>query len=369
MDPQLESELFSLYNEFCSFGAGHKLDGQLLMDSRNCQKLARDCGICDGKYLTRTDVDLIFTKVKARGSHKIDFNEFLECTRQWADKKGISHEELLEMLLSTPGPTLNHVTEPDYSKFTESPSVLSDDFMQKLNITNEEEQFFDQVAEDQQQQQPQEIDEGYYENDDDNNNNNVQQQPTLHPDWYVVANPQPLGPGEEVYYVNKFTNQTSWDFPSINVPPNNNNNTKNNRSSSLKPNQQKSTTTTSTSFIISPGNRSIKSNDDHMIAHNNSNNNRSHLSEQSTTRSDGSPYKSVFDKLTDPQLYTGTHKLRFDPNTGRGRGKAGRDSPAKSAKSTFGIYSGTSPRGSFKGNTNTGTDQVITDIAEVLTRR
>lgn len=34
--------------------------------------------------------------------------------------------------------------------------------------------------------------------------------------------------------------------------------------------------------------------------------------------------QSIFDKLTDPKLYTGSHKHRFDPETGKGRGKAGR---------------------------------------------
>lgn len=38
---------------------------------------------------------------------------------------------------------------------------------------------------------------------------------------------------------------------------------------------------------------------------------------------------SIFDKLTDPSLYTGTHKHRFDPKTGKGLGLAGRDSIAK----------------------------------------
>ncbi|KXZ47017.1 hypothetical protein GPECTOR_38g253 [Gonium pectorale] len=37
---------------------------------------------------------------------------------------------------------------------------------------------------------------------------------------------------------------------------------------------------------------------------------------------------SIFDKLTDPKLYTGAHKHRFDDN-GNGRGLAGRDRIAK----------------------------------------
>lgn len=38
--------------------------------------------------------------------------------------------------------------------------------------------------------------------------------------------------------------------------------------------------------------------------------------------------RTIFDKLTDPSLYTGSHKHRFDEE-GRGRGLEGRDSVAK----------------------------------------
>lgn len=38
----------------------------------------------------------------------------------------------------------------------------------------------------------------------------------------------------------------------------------------------------------------------------------------------GSKASSVVDRLTDPKGYTGSHKKRFDPTTGKGRGKAGR---------------------------------------------
>ncbi|KAH7827724.1 putative p25-alpha [Monocercomonoides exilis] len=40
--------------------------------------------------------------------------------------------------------------------------------------------------------------------------------------------------------------------------------------------------------------------------------------------------QSIFDRLTDPKLYTGAHKNRFDAD-GKGRGKAGRDPGVDSA--------------------------------------
>jgi len=50
-----------------------------------------------------------------------------------------------------------------------------------------------------------------------------------------------------------------------------------------------------------------------------------------TPGSSGTPKKkdkSIFDKLTDPSLYTGSHKERFDEN-GKGKGLAGRDPTPK----------------------------------------
>ncbi|KAJ3303044.1 hypothetical protein HDU76_005421, partial [Blyttiomyces sp. JEL0837] len=39
----------------------------------------------------------------------------------------------------------------------------------------------------------------------------------------------------------------------------------------------------------------------------------------------------IIEKLTDTSLYTGTHKQRFDPETGVGRGLEGRDTVATTA--------------------------------------
>ena len=50
-------------------------------------------------------------------------------------------------------------------------------------------------------------------------------------------------------------------------------------------------------------------------------------SREESTAHDG--HSDIFSRLTDPSGYTGTHKHRFDPSTGDGRGILGRDSPAK----------------------------------------
>ena len=56
---------------------------------------------------------------------------------------------------------------------------------------------------------------------------------------------------------------------------------------------------------------------------------------------DGGEAADIVARLTDPRQFTGAHRARFDPETGQGRGRAGRDSPAKGLGSQR-----LSPRGS-----------------------
>ena len=55
------SELEHVFKSFCAFGAK---DSTLMMDNAKFSKLCRDTKILD-KKLTSTDVDIIFTRVKA----------------------------------------------------------------------------------------------------------------------------------------------------------------------------------------------------------------------------------------------------------------------------------------------------------------
>ena len=51
-----------VFKSFCAFGAGK--DNVAMMDNAKFAKLARDLKLLD-KKLTATDVDIIFSKVKA----------------------------------------------------------------------------------------------------------------------------------------------------------------------------------------------------------------------------------------------------------------------------------------------------------------
>jgi len=297
-----EDALASVFREFCSFGMGSRNLGPPLMDSRQCQKLARDCGLLD-KKLTKVDIDLVFTAVKGRGEHRIDFLDFLECVRQWAERKGVSYEALCDKIANSRGPTLNHVTTPDAQKFT---SPLYDASPARPPLTEAQSPPLPGSATSARKE--------------------AKAPPPppsstqLHPDWYEVQNPDPQGPDEQVYYVNRKTNETSWNRPVIVTPP---------RGSNLDED----------SLEDKDGTSSFRS------------------------RGSNSPYKSVFDKLTDPTLYTGMHKHRFDMQTGQGLGRKGRDSIGKGNGTALDTPT------SFQGNTNTGTDEVIHDISQIVIRK
>ena len=284
LDEALQASLYDVFTDFCNFGKGHVLPAHPTLTSFRCQKLCRDCGLL-GKDLSRTDVDLIFCKIRGRGEHGITFPEFVACTRQWAQRKGVPHEELVRGIVTAGGPTLNHVTEPDHDLFTEPVVDYEAGSRSAVQARKPTVSAKDRRA--QSMTPPRRT------------------RDQLHPDWYEVANPNPHGPGEEVYYVNRYTNATTWDKP-------------------LK-----------------------------MLS----------LTETPHPRE----FKSVYDKLTDVSLYTGTHRHRFDPETGRGLGREGRDTPAKE----FGapgmpLYGSPSK---YRGNTNTGTDEVFHDLSQVISRR
>ena len=68
------------------------------MDSRTLQKFCKDNRLLS-KRLTRTDVDLLFTRVKARGTKRITFEQFCECLHEMAAKKGVEYGSLLHKVV------------------------------------------------------------------------------------------------------------------------------------------------------------------------------------------------------------------------------------------------------------------------------
>ncbi|XP_058502928.1 tubulin polymerization-promoting protein isoform X1 [Solea solea] len=57
------------------------------MHGKNWSKLCKDCGVIDGKNITLTDVDIVFSKVKKKSSRNITFDEFKVALGELARKK------------------------------------------------------------------------------------------------------------------------------------------------------------------------------------------------------------------------------------------------------------------------------------------
>ncbi|KAL6463211.1 hypothetical protein MHYP_G00276020 [Metynnis hypsauchen] len=70
------------------------------MNGKNFVKLCKDCKVIDGKNVTSTDVDIVFSKVKAKTARVITFEQFTQAMSELAPKrfKGKGQEEALQQL-------------------------------------------------------------------------------------------------------------------------------------------------------------------------------------------------------------------------------------------------------------------------------
>lgn len=92
--PKSISDVFAV---FC--GAGH---GD--MDGKSFVKLCKDTHLVDRAF-TPTDVDLIFAKAAPKGHRRITLEEFKEALNLVAAKKGITADQVFDMVSRSGGPT------------------------------------------------------------------------------------------------------------------------------------------------------------------------------------------------------------------------------------------------------------------------
>ncbi|XP_030638410.1 tubulin polymerization-promoting protein family member 2 [Chanos chanos] len=70
------------------------------MNGKNFAKLCKDCRITDGKNVTTTDVDIVFSKAKSKSARVITFEQFNQAMAELAPKrfKGKDQQEALQLL-------------------------------------------------------------------------------------------------------------------------------------------------------------------------------------------------------------------------------------------------------------------------------
>lgn len=99
------------------------------MHGKNWSKLCKDCGVIDGKNVTLTDVDIVFSKVKKKTSRTIVFDEFKAALGELASKKykektGEEAEGEVFKLIEGKSPVITGVTRavasPTVSRLTDT---------------------------------------------------------------------------------------------------------------------------------------------------------------------------------------------------------------------------------------------------------
>ncbi|XP_034281242.1 tubulin polymerization-promoting protein family member 3 [Pantherophis guttatus] len=73
------------FRKFAIYG-DTKATGQE-MNGKNWAKLCKECKVIDGKGVTGTEVDIVFTKVKAKSSRVIGYEEFKRALEELAPKR------------------------------------------------------------------------------------------------------------------------------------------------------------------------------------------------------------------------------------------------------------------------------------------
>jgi hypothetical protein len=333
-------ELYKLYQRFCAFGKGHRLTAQQLsMDSRTFQKFNKDAGLIS-KKLTKTSVDLIFTKVKAKGQRTVDFNGFVECLRHVSVVRQVSFDALITYILrSGVGPTTNAATRAESNRF-------HDDVSSYTGV-------------------------------------------------YKAGGPTTIGNGGDgaVITLSNLADRSAYDIRGRKIEKPSPTRGKQRR---LSAKGQQMLNSAMGGGFSADAQEPMPSYAQNNYAQQQQMQQQRQMQQQqqiqqqrllqqqrqqyaapqqpfrTTTPQSSSPSKkkgggNIFDRLTDTSQYTGAHKHRFDAD-GRGRGLAGRDRIA-----TGRGYIGSSPSANggkvYKGSTNTGTNEVFHDSSQFLMRR
>lgn len=125
--PLNEDKIREVFDFYCNFGRTMAQDYQDTLDSFMFMKFARECPGLLTRSLTRTDIDLIFTKAKAKGERRLTFSHFLDGLAAIAEKKFPAFEppDGLRLLISRHLNPLFELVQREMRKTGESEFPLS----------------------------------------------------------------------------------------------------------------------------------------------------------------------------------------------------------------------------------------------------
>lgn len=134
---------FSSSLQYSGFGAKERA-GEI--DSALFAKLCKECGIINKSTCTKTDVDLIFTRVRPKSARKLNYTQFSLALLYLSEKrfpavykaqsKELAQQRVMELIASSPGPVAN-ATKPDFVKFHDDKSTYTGVYAQGGPSTND----------------------------------------------------------------------------------------------------------------------------------------------------------------------------------------------------------------------------------------
>eukprot|EP00924_Labyrinthula_sp_SR-Ha-C_P008942 augustus_masked-scaffold_2-processed-gene-7.4-mRNA-1 protein AED:0.27 eAED:0.30 QI:0/-1/0/1/-1/1/1/0/270 len=254
--------LETIYLQFCNFGVHKNKKNRAVCDSNSYPeteidatrlvKLARDCRILD-KNLTRNDIDLIFNKVKSRAAkvgrynkRKLNFDDFVECTKVWAQYKTMTHSELIFNLIKSKGKPRLSGTIPDAVSFHDDknrytgvhknggpePAGATGPLMGLAGTLRNRKPSQDNPRPRSRHSVGRSLSEIVIEEkevaEEKRENTCVEESERIlsegvdfiiHPDWIKVRNPRNSAEYDKFFYVNKVTNERIWSCPTVPVKP------------------------------------------------------------------------------------------------------------------------------------------------------
>ena len=97
-----EDDIRAMFDYYANFGRSTAQGTMDTMDSFMFMKFAKECPGLLGGALTRTEVDLIFTKAKPKGERRLEFEHFLDALSAFSEKKypGIDPADALQSLIT-----------------------------------------------------------------------------------------------------------------------------------------------------------------------------------------------------------------------------------------------------------------------------
>lgn len=124
---QIEDALREIFSSFALYGAGKKGStahpDSVEIDGSKFAKLCSNCKLI-GKNLTKTDVDMVFTKAKqGSASRKIGFASFQVACQMLAERKGITYDRLVGMIVTSGGAPVNNGTVAGPNRFYDDKST------------------------------------------------------------------------------------------------------------------------------------------------------------------------------------------------------------------------------------------------------